>query len=105
MIQKNIIQTYELEYKNLPQEALVNIKRWKELNPEWNYMYFSNIDRENFIKFNFDYKWFKIYKDLPLGIMKANLFKYLSLYIYRAWVIIWVNREGLGFRVRERKNN
>ena len=82
MIQKNIIQTYELEYKNLPQEALVNIKRWKELNPEWNYMYFSNIDRENFIKFNFDYKWFKIYKDLPLGIMKANLFKYLSLYIY-----------------------
>ena len=80
MIQKNIIQTYELEYKNLPQEALVNIKRWKELNPEWNYMYFSNIDRENFIKFNFDYKWFKIYKDLPLGIMKANLFKYLSLY-------------------------
>ena len=81
MINKNIIQTYNSDIKNLPYEAKECIKKWKDKNPSWNYMYFGEQDRLSFIEKNFDSEWIFLYNKLPLGIMKANLFKYMSLYI------------------------
>jgi mannosyltransferase OCH1-like enzyme len=82
MITKNIIQTYESELNDLPQEAYDCIQKWKFLNPGWNYLYFSENDRLKFVKDNFGKEWLNLYKKLPLGIMKANVFKYMSLFIY-----------------------
>ena len=82
MIPKNIIQNYESKIDELPEQAINNISSWKKLNPNWNYLYFDSSERLNFIKNNFDNKWIDIYETLPLNIMKANLFKYMSLYIY-----------------------
>lgn len=80
MIQKNIIQTYESEFENLPAEAKNNILKWKSMNPDWNYLYFSENDRISFIKKEYDNSIYSMYINLPLGIMKANFFTYLALY-------------------------
>lgn len=81
MIPNNIIQNYESSIDDLPIQALGNIIEWKNLNPNWNHLYFDKDQRAEFVKNNFGDSWFKIYQNLPLNIMKANVFKYMSLYI------------------------
>lgn len=79
---KNIIQTNNCNFNDLPQEAHINIKKWQQLNPNWKYLYFDEDQRLNFVKEHFDKECLTIYKNLPLDIMKANLFRYMSLYIH-----------------------
>ena len=67
MINKNIIQTYNSDIKNLPYEAKECIKKWKDKNPSWNYMYFGEQDRLSFIEKNFDSEWIFLYNKLIYG--------------------------------------
>jgi mannosyltransferase OCH1-like enzyme len=52
-IEKNIWQTYETSYDDLPQYAKESIGTWKHMNQDWNHGYMSGPDRENFFKENF----------------------------------------------------
>ena len=76
MIPKIIWQTYETTFSNLPQYAKTCANTWKDLNPEYKYLYMSAEDRECFVKENFDDDWYQIFMSCPLGIMRSNIWRY-----------------------------
>jgi mannosyltransferase OCH1-like enzyme len=82
MIEKIIWQTYETPYEELPEYATFSIQTWKDHNPDWEHKYMSGPDREKFFKDNFSDEVYNTYINLPLGVMKAGLWRFGILYIY-----------------------
>jgi len=82
MIQKTIWQTYETSYEDLPQYAKDSIDTWKNMNPGWEHGYMSGPDREQFFRLNFSKEVYDTYINLPLGVMKAGLWRFAILYIF-----------------------
>ena len=81
----NIIQTFKT--RKVPISMWSNINKWSELNPEYNYLFYDDIDIENYIK-EFNYNQLNIskqdmltafYKIKP-GAGKADLFRLLVIY-------------------------
>lgn len=81
-IEKTIWQTYETTYEDLPQYAKESIGTWRHMNPDWAHGYMSGPDREIFFKENFSEEVYNTYINLPLGVMKAGLWRFAILYIY-----------------------
>jgi len=81
MIPKIIWQTYESEYKDLPQLALEFAKSWQEKNPDWEYKYVSGKERAEFVLKHFGEEWHKIYLSYTAGVLQADLWRYMCLYI------------------------
>ena len=81
MIPKIIWQTYESEYKDLPPLALECANSWQEKNPDWEYKYVSGKERAEFVLNNFGEEWFDIYNSYKTNISKADLWRYMCLYI------------------------
>jgi len=81
MIPKIIWQTYESEYQDLPPLALECANSWQEKNPDWEYKYVSGKERAKFVLNNFGQEWFDIYNSYKTNISKADLWRYLCLYI------------------------
>jgi mannosyltransferase OCH1-like enzyme len=81
MIPKIIWQTYESEYKDLPELAKDFSKTWIEKNPDWEYRYVSGKEREEFVLKNFGEEWHKIYMSYTTGVLRADLWRYMCLYI------------------------
>ena len=79
-IEKTIWQTYETSYEDLQQFAKDGINTWLYHNPEWSHGYMSGPDREKFFKDNFSEEIYKTYLNLPLGVMKAGLWRFAILY-------------------------
>ena len=79
-IPKIIFQTMETSL--LPLKILQSIEKWKELNPEYNYVYFSGLDCMTFIYKNFPAYVYNAYNKLMPGAYKADLWRYCILYIY-----------------------
>lgn len=53
---------------------------WKELNPEYSWKYFSDIDCRNYIKENFNKDVLKAYDSLIPGSYKSDLWRYCIIY-------------------------
>ena len=81
MIPKIIWQTYESEYKDLPPLALECANSWQEKNPDWEYKYVSGKERAKFVLNNFGEEWFSIYESYKANVLKADLWRYMCLYI------------------------
>jgi mannosyltransferase OCH1-like enzyme len=81
MIPKIIWQTYECEYKDLPSEALECANSWQHQNPNWEYKYVSAKERAQFVLNNFGEEWFSIYESYKANVLKADLWRYMCLYI------------------------
>jgi mannosyltransferase OCH1-like enzyme len=81
MIPKIIWQTYESEYKDLPPLALECANSWQEKNPNWEYRYVSGKERAKFVLNNFGQEWFDIYNSYKANVLKADLWRYMCLYI------------------------
>ena len=81
-IEKKIWQTYETSFDELPIYAKESVGTWTHQNPGWAYGYMSGQDRENFFKEHFDSKTYETYVNLPLGVMKAGLWRFAILYIH-----------------------
>ena len=81
MIPKIIWQTYESEYKDLPPLALECANSWQEKNPDWEYKYVSGKERAEFVLNNFGQEWFDIYNSYKTNISRADLWRYMCLYI------------------------
>ena len=81
MIPKIIWQTYESEYKDLPPLALECANSWQEKNPDWEYKYVSGKERAEFVLNNFGQEWFDIYNSYKTNILRADLWRYMCLYI------------------------
>jgi mannosyltransferase OCH1-like enzyme len=82
MISKIIWQTYELDYKNLPKKAKDLSLSWQTLNNDWDYQYVSSKNRAKFVQEYFGDEWYTIYSSYKLNVMRADLWRYMCLYIY-----------------------
>ncbi len=79
-IPRLIIQTNEEYDKN---DALAENSRYslRLMNPEYNYVFFTKIERRKFIKSHFDSSVLMAYDTLKPGAFQADLFRYCFLYI------------------------
>jgi mannosyltransferase OCH1-like enzyme len=75
-----IWQTYKT--KELPKEAAAAKATWVEKNPERLYFLYDDKDIENYIISHWSAEnkdMYEFYKNLPVGVMKADLWRYLIL--------------------------
>jgi mannosyltransferase OCH1-like enzyme len=82
MIPKIIWQTYETPFKDLLPETKDCVDTWKEKNPTWKYMYMDSQERDDFVLHEFDQEWYELFTTCSLGIVKANIWRCMILYIY-----------------------
>jgi mannosyltransferase OCH1-like enzyme len=82
LTQFHIFQTHKsAEYIN-SKPILVNaIQSWKYLKDFKHFLY-SNKDCDDFIKNHFERKVYEAYSRLPMGVMKADLWRYCIIYKY-----------------------
>jgi inositol phosphorylceramide mannosyltransferase catalytic subunit len=78
-IPKIVHQTFPT--KNLPSELLANINQMKELNPNWDFRLYDDLDIETFISAEFPSLLAYYQRISPsYGAAKADFFRYLLLY-------------------------
>ena len=82
MIPKIIWQTYETDFDLLPKEAKDFSLSWQNKNPQWKYIYMNSEERNNFVLNEFGNNWYKLFKNIELGIVKANIWRCMIIYIY-----------------------
>jgi len=82
LIPKIIWQTYKHPYDELEQYMKDATKSWIDLNPEYDYRYMSDIDAAIFVKENFGEEWFNIFVNVPLGVMRGDIWRYMIIYKY-----------------------
>ena len=82
MIPKTIWQTYKPEYNSLEPYMIEATETWKHNNPEYEYKYMSDMDAVKFVKENFDEEWFNIFINVPLGVMRGDIWRYMVVYKY-----------------------
>lgn len=78
-IPRNIVQTHETNF--LPKRMVKHIYTWINLNPTYDYYFFDDNDRINFIKEHFESWVLEMYNDVIAGAMKADIFRLCFLYI------------------------
>ena len=79
-IPKIIIQTFGSN--NISHLLHINsILTFQELNPEYEYIFFNNLDCRNFIKNHFNEETLYYYDILVAGAFKADFFRYCFMYI------------------------
>lgn len=79
MIPKKIFQTHK-DY-NLPDDLKNFIKNLISLNPEFEYTFMDNDECYSFIKDNFDEEFLRMYKNLPLDIIRADVWRVAVIYV------------------------
>jgi mannosyltransferase OCH1-like enzyme len=82
MIPKRIFQTYKFPFDELSDNAHFLIQEWKKNNPDYEYLYYSDKDIEDFILKEYGHLWHKRYKSLKYPVMKADVFRVLVVYMY-----------------------
>lgn len=82
MIPKIIWQTYKPAYNELSSYMIEATETWKNNNPEYQYRYMSDMDAAKFVKENFDEEWFDIFVNVPLGVMRGDIWRYMVVYKY-----------------------
>lgn len=79
LIPKIIVQTNE--YCEIPLGMHKAMKQLRKDNPEYEYYYYDNVDRRDFIKKHFDGRVLHAYDSLVPGAFRADLFRYCFVYI------------------------
>ena len=78
MIPKNIFQTFELKYENLPELGIQTTSTWKDMNPEWNYVYMGAEERRQYVK-DLMPEIIKIY-DLMPNMWQSDIWRYIIMF-------------------------
>lgn len=79
-IPKIIWQTYKDPYTSLPQYIKDATRTWIDLNPEYEYKYMSDEQAEKFIYEYYGKEMHSIFINMPLGVMRGDLWRYLVIY-------------------------
>lgn len=82
MTPKIIWQTYEVPFEELPQYIKDCAQTWKDNNPSWEYRYMDAKQRDEFVLNNFEKEWHNIFINLPYGVLKADIWRHMVLYVY-----------------------
>ncbi len=78
MIPKVIWQTYR--HHKLPPKAAAASESWRKLNPNWEYRFCSDEEICEFIDRNFGEEFKRVFHSMPLGVMKADIWRYAVLF-------------------------
>jgi mannosyltransferase OCH1-like enzyme len=82
IIPKKIFQTHKsIEYIKTKPKIQKAINSWRRFCPEFEYYFYTDELCDKFIKDNFDKHIYNLYKNLPLPVMKADLWRYCVIYI------------------------
>ena len=84
-IPNNIFQTHKsMQYliKKRKYKILNAMKSWKRFSNKFNYYFYNNKMCNEFMQNNFDGKINQAYNKLPMGVMKADLWRYCVIYKY-----------------------
>lgn len=74
---RTIWQTYKT--KTLPAPAAAAMSTWIQKNPTWTHSLYDDADIDEYIVHYWDQAMYRFYKSLPVGVMKADLWRYLIL--------------------------
>lgn len=77
MIPKIIWQTYKENYSKLPSYIVDVTKTWIDKNKDYQYCYMTDDDIKDFICTDYDNKVLELFNNVPVGVMKADMFRYL----------------------------
>lgn len=80
MIPTILWQTYKTEYP--PEQSRESIKTWLTLNPNFEWCYMDDLACDAFIKDHFSDEFYQMYCSLPLGVMRADVWRVCVVYIY-----------------------
>lgn len=58
------------------------IKTWIDKNPEYEWLFMDDIRCDQFIKDNFNQEFYNMYKSLPFGVMRADVWRVCVVYVY-----------------------
>ena len=78
-IPKNIIQTWKTNV--VPQRYMSLIESVKINNPDYNYLFFTDENIEDFFKIHYP-SYYSTYLNLPVKIQKIDFFRYVAIYHY-----------------------
>lgn len=79
---KTIWQTYKCSQYELPEYALEAQQTWVTHNPLWRMKYLDDAQASAFVREHFGSDVAKIFDTLPLGVMKADMWRYMIIYVY-----------------------
>ncbi len=82
MIPKIIWQTYKLSKEELKPYMVDAMNTWINLNPEYEHRYMSDADAAQFIADEYGKEWFDIFVNVPLGVMRGDILRYMLIYTY-----------------------
>jgi mannosyltransferase OCH1-like enzyme len=80
MIPKNIFQTHECNYEDLPEVFKQTSMSWINLNPGWEYIYHNKEERSEFILAHYPHLYEYFLK--CSGIIQADIWRYCIVYDY-----------------------
>jgi mannosyltransferase OCH1-like enzyme len=80
VIPKNIFQTHECNYEDLPENFKQTSMSWKNLNPGWEYIYHNKEQRTKFILENYSHLY--NYFSSVSGIIQADVWRYCIVLKY-----------------------
>jgi len=81
-IPKNIFQTHKsLVYVNSKPKLYNAVNSWRKFSNDFNYYFYNNSMCDKFIQENFNEETYIAYNMLPMGVMKADLWRYCVIYI------------------------
>jgi len=79
---RTLWQTERQPEKDLPDVVTNMRKKWGELNSEIEMKYMSDEEALAFVEANFDKSIVDAFKGFPLGVMRADFWRYLVVYTY-----------------------
>jgi len=82
MIPKIIWQTYKDPFDSLTPYMYEAIDTWKNLNPEYEHRYMDDKQAAEFVLNEFGQEWYDIFINVPVGVMRGDLWRYMIIYKY-----------------------
>ena len=79
-IPKIIWQTYKTDFSDLPDTAKRTVQTWKRQNRGYKYKYLNDLEVEDFVLKYYGKDWHSLLLSVPLGVIKADIFRYLVIY-------------------------
>ena len=58
------------------------IKTWIHKNPEFDWLFMDDVRCDQFIKDNFNQEFYSMYRSLPYGVMRADVWRVCVVYVY-----------------------
>jgi len=67
---------------DLPAPAVACRDSWAAFNPDWEYRFLDDHDIDTFVREHSSAELHALFRSLPLGVMRADLWRYLAVWVF-----------------------